>query len=119
LTTYREFVVPTDEEILDALGQAPEQAGAEPTTRTVRLDNGAGDEVELTYDILGRSVRCRWHRGPVLMLDLFREAATRMTVSSGRGAAGVTVAFETDSLAGTLDIQVYPSVRVADALLRR
>jgi len=58
----------------------PVQVGDQPTTQAVRLDNGAGDEVELTYDVLGRSVRLRWHRGPVLMLDLYREAATRMTV---------------------------------------
>ncbi len=117
MTTYREFVVPTDEEIIDAFGEAPEQVGDEPTIRSVCLDNGAGDQVELTYDVLGRSVRLRWHRGPVLMLDLYREAATRMTVSSGRGVGGVSVTFETEGPAGKLDLQVYPTVRVTDDLL--
>ena len=119
MTTYREFVVPTDEEFLDAFGEIPAQAGDEPTTRSVRLDNGAGEEVELTYDVLGRSVRFRWYRGPVLMLDLYREAATRMTVSSGRGIGGVSVAFEADGFAGKLDLQVFPTVRVTDDLLLR
>jgi hypothetical protein len=58
-------------------------------------------KVELTYDVLGCSVRIRWYRGPVLMLDLVRVAATRTTVSSGRGIGGVSVAFETEGVAGS------------------
>lgn len=119
MTTYREFVVPTDEEILDAFGEIPAQAGDEPTTRSVRLDNGTGEEIELTYDILGRSVRFRWYRGPVLMLDLYREAAARMTLLSGYGVGGVSVAFEADGLTGRLDLQIFPTVRVTDDLLLR
>jgi hypothetical protein len=117
--TYRQFVVPADAEILDALGVEPEPSADEPTIRSIRVDSGAGEQVVFSYDVPGRSVRVRWLRDSTPVLDLYRESATRLTVESGRGEARLTVTFESEGLGGDLEVQVYPAVRITDSLLFR
>ncbi|GEM_PF-2825023 len=115
----REFLVPSDEEILDALGVVPEVSVDDPMVQVVRVSTASGDVVSLSYDVVGRSVRCQWNRDSIPLVDLFREAATELTVESGHGVARLVVRFETEVLGGELDIQVYPAVRVNDRLLFR
>jgi hypothetical protein len=115
--TYREFVVPADEEILDALGVESESVEGEPSARFIRVAVGAKDVVLFSYDVVGRSVRCRWLHDGRKILDLFRESATQMTVTSGHGEAWIVVRFETDPLAGQLKVRVAPEVCIEDELL--
>lgn len=115
--TYRELLVPTREEFRRAFGAEPEPAGDEPTVRAVRIPTAAGESITLSFDIPGRSVRFRWYRGSALLLDLFREGATRLVLDPG--GTGVTVHAETDELAGDLHVQFTPEMSVHDALLFR
>jgi hypothetical protein len=119
MMAYHEFVVPTGEEILDALGVEPEESVEDPMVRIIPVLSSTGDTLVISFDVAGRSVRCQWLRGSVLILDLFREAATRLTVDSGNGNAWIRVCFETDSLAGELEVQVHPEIRVNDRLVFR
>ena len=116
---YHGFVVPTGEEILDALGVEPEESVEDPMVRIIPVLSSTGDTFVISFDVAGRSVRCQWVRGSVVILDLFREAATRLTVDSGNGNAWIMVCFETDSLAGELEVQVHPEIRVNDRLVFR
>jgi hypothetical protein len=117
--TDRDFRVPTDLEILEVMGAEPEQEADEPTTRVVDVAAGTGGRVVLSYDILGRSVRCRWQRGSEVVLDLFREGATLLRAESRDGADYFVVDFETDAFAGQLIVRVHPDVSVNDSLLLR
>lgn len=114
--SYREFVVPSDAEILDTFGVESEPADDAPTTRILHLANGE-ETLTVTFDILGRSVHFIWSRGATVVLEVYREAATRLSVSSGGGVAELTVTFETDQLAGEITLQVFPSISIHDQLL--
>ena len=114
--TYRQFVVPADQEILESLGVEPT---AVPDTETARRFELAidGDVLDFTYDVHGRSIRCRWSRGDSTLVDVFREGATHFTVYSARQETHLRIEFETDSLRGLLDVRVFPGVQIEDSLL--
>jgi hypothetical protein len=115
--TLREFLVPSDEEWLDALGVEPEPVDGEIAVRRVRCTTDAGDLLDLIFDLPGNSIRCRWQRGEIVLVDIFREGACRLSVRSGRGEAHLVVSFDTEGLRGELAIQVLPDIRVDDRLL--
>lgn len=73
----QELSVPDDGELVAVLGVASEPSDGEETVRSISIDSGR-DSVQLTFDLLGRSVRLRWTSGETLILDLFREEATRL-----------------------------------------
>ena len=112
----RQFVVPSSEEWVDALGVEPDAVDGEIAVSRVRLATGH-EELDLTFDVPGNSIRCSWRRGGAVLLDIFREGARQLSVSSGRGQAHVVVAFDTDGLRGELSIQLVPEIRINDKLL--
>lgn len=120
MMSYREFVVPDDETVLEVLG-VPARIGEEVAVRTVRLADPEAMEgaVELTYDVPGRSIRCRWMRGGAVVMEVFREGATVLSVSNGGGSTVIEVRFETESLVGVFRIAVSPRVSICDELLLR
>ncbi len=114
--TYRQFVVPADQEILETLGVEP---AAVPDTETAQRFELAieGDTLDFTYDVHGRSVRCRLSRGDSTLVDVFREGATHFTVYSAQRETHLRIEFETDCLRGLLDVRVFPGIKVEDSLL--
>ncbi|MEU6594295.1 hypothetical protein ABZ923_34685 [Streptomyces sp. NPDC046881] len=113
---YREFIVPEDEEILNEVGEWPlvDESGA----RLLTWQGSEGDSLAFSYDTLTRSVRVRWTRdnGDEL-LDLYREGATRLTVSSTASATYISVEFHMGECAGEVVIQASPKLSVQDRLL--
>ncbi|MEU3857836.1 hypothetical protein AB0F03_10745 [Streptomyces sp. NPDC028722] len=113
---YREFLAPSDEGVLAAIGEWPDtdESGA----RVLTWHNGDGESLALSYDTLARSVRVRWlsGRGDVL-LDIFRESATRLSFTLGPVATHVSVDFHMGECSGALSIQVTPHFAVHDRLL--
>jgi hypothetical protein len=114
--TYRQFVVPSGQDIIEALGVEPTMvAGTETAQRfEVTID---GDTLDFTYDVHGRSIQCLWSRGETLLVEVFREGATHFTVYSAEGETHLRIEFETDSLRGLLNVRVFPSIQIADSLL--
>lgn len=112
---YREFIVPDDEEVLEVIGEWPEEA--EEGVRSITCHGDKGDTLVVSYGSLQRSVRVRWSlRGGEELLSLFREGATRMTVSSGEGGKCIHIEFRVGELAGGLEIQISPIVTIRDQL---
>ncbi|MEU2226355.1 hypothetical protein [Streptomyces sp. NPDC018347] len=113
---YREFIVPEDEEILNAIGEWPqtEESGA----RSFALQGREGDSLTFSYDVLSRSVRARWtgSNGDEL-LDIYREGATRLHLSSTPSAKLISIDFDLGECTGVMDIQVAPILSVRDRLL--
>jgi hypothetical protein len=114
---YREFVVPSDAEMLDTLGVSPEPVEDDPTVRSFRLASATGDDVRMSYDVPGRSFRVQVSSGNVMRLDLLRESATRLSVGADGGDFRVRVVVESADLAGELDVSVGSEVVVRDRLL--
>jgi hypothetical protein len=114
--SYRQFVVPAEQEILEELGVQPTTVADAETARRFEVAI-AGDVLDFTYDVHGRSIQCSWSRGDSLLLAIFREGATHFTVYSGQGETHLRIEFETDSLQGRLDIRVFPDIGIDDSLL--
>ncbi|MDL5204295.1 hypothetical protein [Streptomyces sp. ALI-76-A] len=113
---YREFLVPDDEEVYEAIGEWPDSD--ESGARVLTLRDDFGQSVIFSYDALARSVRIRWvnDRG-VEMLDVFRESATRLSFASGQSTKHISIDFHTGECTGALEIQVTPHLAVRDRLL--
>ncbi|MFC8851152.1 MULTISPECIES: hypothetical protein [unclassified Micromonospora] len=114
---YRQFVVPSDAELLDTLGVSPEAVEGEPTVCALRLTAASGDNVLISYDVPGRSFRIQVSSGNALRLDLLRESVTNFTVGAEDGSFRVRVALESTGLAGELEVLVGNEIFVRDRLL--
>lgn len=79
---YREFVVPHEDEFIQELGielDAAHSAGSE-TVRLVKLELGPDDRVVFSFDVMGMSVRFHRITGGAVVTDIFRGAATRLSI---------------------------------------
>ncbi|PKQ22551.1 MAG: hypothetical protein CVT65_12715 [Actinobacteria bacterium HGW-Actinobacteria-5] len=109
-----------DESWLAALGALPqsERATSDDFVRGLTIPVGDAEEVQITWDLTGGSVRVRHHRSAVVVCDLFRELATRLTVMSDGPVKEVIVEYGITGVAGRSRIQVAPSVLIVDEVLR-
>jgi hypothetical protein len=108
-----QFVVPSDDEWIDALGVEPDEVAGEVAVGRIRWVNDHED-LDLTFDVPGNSIRCVWRRGDAVLVDIFREGARQLSVSSGQGRAGMAILFETAGLRGELTIHLVPAIRIND-----
>lgn len=116
---YQEFAVPHEDEFIQELGielEAAHSAGSE-MVRLVKLDLGPDDHVVFSFDVTGMSVRFRRVTGGAVVTDIFREAATSLSVGWVGESRQFVTEFNTDSLAGRLEITVGESVEILDQML--
>ncbi|WP_156935422.1 hypothetical protein [Pseudonocardia spinosispora] len=113
----REFITPTEEEWIDALGVTPERAEGEDFIYLLHYPINSDDHFDLSFDVVGSSVRFRWSQGEEALVDILREGARRLLVNSGAGEAYLRIEFDTADLHGQLTIRVLPAIRIEDQLL--
>lgn len=114
---YREFIVPDDQEILEAIGDWPETE-EDSEARLLVFRGEGGESIRFTYDALARSVRVLWKNGQgETLVDIFREGATRLVVHSGNSCAYIALDFVMGECAGKMEIQVHPKMAVKDHIL--
>ncbi|MCE7081594.1 hypothetical protein [Streptomyces sp. ST2-7A] len=108
MAVYREFVVPSDEEIIEEFGVIPEVVSE---FEAKRLDFSSVMEggVVLTYDALARSIAIIWKNfsGEVIV-DIFKEGATRMSVVSFDGTSQISLRFDSGEVEEELFLQIFP-----------
>jgi hypothetical protein len=109
---YSQLDVPSDSEVLDALGVESLAEDDEETTRVIRVPVGDEDILKFSYDTVGRSVRVRWERASETILDVFREGIVRISVESEHGEAKILAFSEFNSLRGEIIVQIFPRVMV-------
>jgi len=114
---YREFIVPDDQDILEAIGEWPETE-EDGSARLLTIPGQEQESIQLSYDALARSLRVRWrNRSGHEVLDIFREGATRMTVRSDRSSTFLSLEFDMGECSGEMEIQVFPTLAIKDRLL--
>lgn len=115
--TYRIFEVPEYHEFFDVLGTTPEPVNEYGAgCLTFKIDN---ETMEITFDVHGRSVNCRWLRDSAVLAEIFREGAVQLRLGSVGARNYIAIDFETDSEKGFLELQVFPAFRLRDQLLRQ
>lgn len=115
--TFRELVVPSTLEVLESVGVEPVAPESGSTVRVLTLEADDQNSVSFSYDVVGRSVRVLWKTGSRVALELFREGAVLIGFRRDGDATVIEVDFETDSLAGNLEVKVGVEVQVEDKLL--
>ena len=112
--------VADDQAWLAALGVLPstEEASGDDYVRELVIPVSGSEEVRVTWDVTDGSVRVRHLRDGSIVLDLFRELATRLTVVSTGSAREVVVEYGSADWSGRARVQVLPEVRVEDNVLR-
>ena len=115
--TFRELVAPDALESLEIFGVEPVVPEPGSTVRMLDFDVDDLNSVRFSYDVVGRSVRVLWKIGDRVALELFREGAVRIGFREDGDRASIDVDFETDSLAGSIEVKVAPEVQIKDNLL--
>jgi hypothetical protein len=117
MMTYRVFEVPEYHEFLDILGITPDTIDEHGAGRlTFQTDT---ETLAVTFDPLGRSFHCRWSRHSAVVVEIFREGATRLRLRTAGNENYIAVDFETDSEQGYIELQVSPVFTLRDQLLWR
>ena len=115
-----EFVVAEDEVWLSAFGVLPqvEEATGDDEVREVRVPVSATEELHITWDLTDRSVRVRYKRASDVIVDVFREQATLLTVEDHKTGPVVAVEYHAEGCHGRSLVQTKPIFSLQDTFLR-
>ncbi|WP_146214546.1 hypothetical protein [Streptomyces sp. ICBB 8177] len=114
---YRQFCVPADEEILAEVGELPKALEGEDDARILRVESTGGESLGISYSAVGRSIRVWWTREGRELVDLYREGAVRMDVSSEGKRTRIVVESDYGECKGSLEIQIYPEISVVEKVI--
>ena len=113
--TYRQFVVPTDEDLRDVIGVTPKRVHAEEEwVRQIRVENVAGQVLTLVYDPIGQYVNVHLSLGGAPVYEAFREGAVLLKADRLGGEPRLVVSFKTEELAGDLVVYLGDHLHVVD-----
>jgi hypothetical protein len=110
-----EFIEPGESDFSEAFGAERVAIPGATASFAVNIDSDDRNRLELSYDVIGRSVRVRWIQNSTLLVDIFREQVYRIAVDRG---GVIRIATSGIDLEGELTIEVYP-MRINDVSLTR
>jgi hypothetical protein len=111
---------PQEEAWLNAFGVLPERHTDvdEAWMLAVALVPDVGEELRVSWDVLGGSIRFRWTQGDLLRLDLYREGVSRLDIPvEAKRVTRLRVDYRQDGLPGVIHVQVWPNFAYTEALL--
>jgi hypothetical protein len=79
-------------EVFGVLPQ-PEDVSGDEYVRKVRIPACGGEELHVTWDTTDASVRIHYERSGGVLLDLYRESATRVLVEKSAGFTALVVEY--------------------------
>jgi hypothetical protein len=105
---------------LDAVGIVPqtEEISGDDYVRELRIPTGVAEELHITWDVTDDSVRIRHRRADKVLVDLFREQATRLRIEKAEDTTALVLEYGSTDGAGRTRIQVSPEVVIEDNFLR-
>jgi hypothetical protein len=115
-----EFAVADDEAWLSVFGIAPqaEEASGEKWVREVRIPISATEELHVSWDVVERSVRVRWEQASRLIVDVYREQTTRLTVDDHNNEPLVLVEYHAGGCSGRTVVRTRPNFTMKDTFLQ-
>lgn len=115
--SYHQFIVPDDDEVLDIVGVMPVAEEVDSATRVVSFEVEDMGALRLSYNASGRSIRVRWTKGAIVLVDIFREGAERLVFESGKSGLLARINFELETVSGSLVVGLYPQFSIEDELI--
>jgi hypothetical protein len=115
-----EFVVAEDEVWLSAFGVLPqaEEVSGGDLVREVREPVSETEKFHLTWDAMDQSVRFRFWRASDVIVDVYREQATLLTIEAHETGPIVVLEYYAQGCRGRTRVQVQPTFALDDRNLR-
>jgi hypothetical protein len=115
-----EFVIADDDVWLSAFGAAPqtEEASGDDFVREVRVPLSATEELHVTWDVIHQSVPFRYARAAEVVVDIFRERATLLTVDDNEAGTVVILEYHADDCHGQAQVRTRPTFALKDTFLQ-
>jgi len=115
-----EFVVADDEAWLSVFGIAPqtEEASGDNWVREVRIPVSATEELHVSWDVVQRSARVRWRQESQIIVDVYREQTTRLTVDDHNNEPLILVEYDAGGCSGRTVVRTRPNITLKDTFLR-
>ncbi|RSM79678.1 hypothetical protein DL991_12760 [Amycolatopsis sp. WAC 01375] len=115
-----EFVVADDDVWLSAFGVLPqaEEASDDDWVRELRVPVSVTGELHLSWDVLHQSVRVRYTWASDLIVDVYREQATLLTVDDRKTGPVVVLEYYAEGCRGRAFVRTQPTLALEDTFLR-
>lgn len=115
-----EFFVADDEVWLSAFGVLPqaEEASGDDWVREVWVPVSVTEELHISWDVVQQCVRVRYTRASDVIVDLYREQATLLTVDDHKTGPVVVLEYYAEGCSGRTRVQTQPTLAVKDTFLR-
>ena len=115
-----EFVVAEDDVWFSAFDVFPqvEEASDELTVREVRFPVSATEQLHISWDTIMRSARIRYRRASDVVVDVYREQVTRLTVETHKTGPVIAVDYHAEDCDGRTRVHVRPAFALRDTFLR-
>lgn len=112
--------VAEDARWLEAFGVTPqtEEVSGDDYVREVRVPTDGDDELHVTWDDTNASVRVRHERSGAILVDLYRESASRQLVGNSGRLTAIVVEYGSAELVGRIRVQMTPTFAIEDNFLR-
>jgi hypothetical protein len=114
LVSYRQFIVPSDDEFAEHLGVSPSPAD-EAGASVLQFDGGVDGSLEVVLDVLRRSVTARLSERDRQIVEVYREGA--VSVGLFDKPPQLRIHFETDDTKGCLQISMPPAIGLLETVL--
>ncbi|WP_134734360.1 hypothetical protein [Amycolatopsis nivea] len=113
-----EFAVADDEVWLSAFDTLPqwEDASGDSYVRELKIPVSETGELHLSWDPVERSVRLRYRQGSDVVVDVFREQATVLTIH--QPGPIIAVEYRAEDCLGRMRVQLQPTFALDDVFLR-
>ncbi|GAA1018821.1 MULTISPECIES: hypothetical protein [Amycolatopsis] len=115
-----EFVVAEDEvwfSVFDVLPRTEEATG-DDFVREVRIPVSETEELHLSWDATHRSVRFRHRRESDIVVDVYREHATLLTIEVRDTGPVVVAEYHANGFRGRTAVRFRPTFALTDVLLQ-
>ena len=113
-------MVADDDVWLSAFGVLPqaEEASGDDWVREVRVPVSLTGELHLSWDVVHQSVRVRYTLASDLIVDVYREQATLLTVDDRKTDPVVVLEYYAESCRGRTFVRAQPTLALTDIFLR-